>query len=241
MKYLIVDPDSKNRRKLKKTLLSVNQRAVILETGDGNDAMRLFRFHQPEVVFTELELGDMNGLDLVPVFSGSPYYSSTIVVTNNKEHAIGAFDANATDYLIKPVSAERLQQALQKANLYSRNRFVEAGMSDNRSHIAVNMKGKMKLVPLSDICYFKAENKYIVVKTVNESYQMNETLNNIERSLGDEFIRAHRNALISVKHIDGLEKTPDELWYVLFKNIDDRLQISRRQKPNIRRWLRKCS
>ncbi|NKB61383.1 MAG: response regulator [Gammaproteobacteria bacterium] len=241
MKYLIIDRDAKDRRKLKKILLKMNPRGVILESTSGSDAIRLFRFHQPEVILTETDLGDMSGFEVSLHCSSAPYFSSTILTTSNGKQALEAFDSDAIDYLVKPIQPERLERALQKATWFSKNRFTESGMAENRSHIAVSMKGKVKLVPLQEICYFKAENKYIVVKTATETYYMNETLNNIERDLGDEFIRAHRNALISVRHIDGLEKTEDELWYVLFKNIDDRLQISRRQKPSIRRCLRKCS
>ncbi len=107
-----------------------------------------------------------------------------------------------------------------------------------RSHIAVSLRDRIKLVSLDDIYYFKAENKYIVIHTKSEQHLITGTLNDLEKELGEGFIRIHRNVLVSTRYLEGLEKNEDARWCVLFGGIDDKLEISRRQTPNIRKWLR---
>ena len=242
MKYLIIDSDKPGRRKLKKMLFEINFRATVLEARNSEEAISQFKYHRPEVVLMDTNLPDMDGMDLVHHFSSYEHVFSIILTTANKDYGIQAYEYDVADYLLKPLEIDRLTRAIQKAEWFNKNRQPKFSSTDSRSHLAVNMKGKVKLVPLQDIYYLKAEEKFVVVRTKSdERYYMNETLNNLEKDLGSHFMRIHRNALISVTQIDGMEKTEDERWLVVFKDIDDKLLVSRRQKSNISRWLKKCA
>ena len=107
-----------------------------------------------------------------------------------------------------------------------------------RSHIAVSLRDRIKLVSLDDIYYFKAENKYIVIHTSDKQYLITGTLNDLEDELDQRFIRIHRNALISTAYLEGLEKNENGRWCAIFADKEERLEISRRQTPNIRKWLK---
>ena len=107
-----------------------------------------------------------------------------------------------------------------------------------RSHIAVSLRDRIKLVSLDDIYYFKAENKYIVIHTSDKQYLITGTLNDLEDELDQRFIRIHRNALISTSYLEGLEKNQNGRWCAIFVDKEERLEISRRQTPNIRKWLK---
>ncbi len=103
-------------------------------------------------------------------------------------------------------------------------------------------RGKIKLVPLQSIIYFKADNKYVRLRTTEEDYVISEVLNSLEEELKSDFIRVHRNALVNKMHIDGLEKNNDlGKWLVRFRSCDEMLEVSRRQTATVRRWLRKKS
>jgi two-component system response regulator AlgR len=94
------------------------------------------------------------------------------------------------------------------------------------------------LVSLKDIGFFKADSKYVVVKTMEAEYLINETLNQLEQELGDEFIRVHRNSLVSTRYLDGIEKIGNDKYQVFLHQFDEKLEVSRRQKPAIRSWIK---
>ena len=107
-----------------------------------------------------------------------------------------------------------------------------------QTHIAVNLKDRILLIPTEDVILLKAENKYITVVTKEEEHLVNGTLNQFERTLGEGFIKVHRNTLAAKKHIGALEKNDEGRWFVVFRNINEKREVSRRQTPVVRRWLR---
>ena len=116
----------------------------------------------------------------------------------------------------------RLQRALQKAEPLSdeQSQALKEG-DEERTHISVNQRGRLKLIPLKDIAYFKAENKYVVIKTREGEYLLNDTLNQLENELGTGFIRGHRNALISTRFLEGMEKIDEDRWQVFLDGFDN--------------------
>ena len=105
-------------------------------------------------------------------------------------------------------------------------------------YFGIRQKDQIKFVRYNEIYFFKAENKYVVVKTKGEEYLVNDSLVSIEQMVADRFIRIHRNALINLSLIDGMRKTKFDGWCVVFKEIDDVLSVSRRKMSTIRRWIK---
>ena len=239
MKYLVVDDEHLARARLKELIRRIKPKAKIIEAKNGEDAIDKFETHHPEIALVDIRMPGIGGIELAYHLSGLEDPPAVIFTTAHNEYALQAFDANAIDYLLKPIHLERLQRALQKAEPLSneQNRALKEG-DEERTHISVNQRGRLKLIPLKDIAFFKAENKYVVIKTGEGEYLLNDTLNQLENELGDGFIRAHRNALISTHYLEGIEKLDDDRWQVFLHGFDDRIEVSRRQRPIIRSWLK---
>lgn len=159
-------------------------------------------------------------------------------VTAHAEHAVAAFDLEAVDYLTKPVRLERLQLALQRAERYVQaNRGLQASLATEEV-LVIQERNRTERVPLSRVLYFKAELKYITVRTVNRSYILDGALNDLEEKFAQQFIRIHRNALVARKMIRSLEKHLDpeegEGWAVRLQGVEEVLSVSRRQLSTVR-------
>jgi two-component system response regulator AlgR len=159
-------------------------------------------------------------------------------VTAHAEHAVFAFDLEAVDYLTKPVRLERLQAALQKAERFvqlNRGQVVELSSEEV---LTIQERNRMERVPLSQVLYFKAELKYITVRTASRSYILDGALNDLEEKYSQQFIRIHRNALVARKMIRSLEKHFDaeegEGWAVRLQGLSELLSVSRRQLSTVR-------
>lgn len=238
MKYLIIDDEFLARARLKELLVRIDPNAEVFEAENGQQAIDFCEKHRPDIALVDIRMPGISGIELVYHFSALENTPAVIFTTAYSEYALEAFDANAIDYLLKPVQIDRLKRALQKAHPISESQTQSLRKNSRSMHISISQKGKIKLVPIQNICYLKAENKYVMVKTPKEEFLMNETLNNLETELGESFLRVHRNALISTEHLEGLEKNEDGQWCVFFRGIDDTVEISRRQTPTIRAWLK---
>ncbi len=239
MKYLVVDDEHLARARLQELVKRINPDAEVYEAANGEDAIQQFENYKPELALVDIRMPGIGGIELAYHLSSTDQPPAVIFTTAHNEYALQAFDANAIDYLLKPIKLERLQRALAKAEPLSlqQNQILKRG-EEQRTHIAVRQRGRLKLISLGEIGFFKAENKYVVVKTKDAEYLINETLNQLEEELGDAFIRSHRNTLISTKYLEGMEKVDEDRWQVFFKGFEEKLEVSRRQKPVIRNWLR---
>jgi len=162
-----------------------------------------------------------------------------VFVTAYAEHAVAAFDLEAVDYLTKPVRLERLQLALAKVE-----RAVQAsngGAETEQEVLVIQDRGRTERVPVTEVLYFKAELKYITVRTAVRSYILDGSLSDLEERHGTQFLRVHRNALVSRRAVRALEKHFDaeegEGWAVRLNGVDESLAVSRRQLSAVREAL----
>ncbi len=164
-----------------------------------------------------------------------------IFTTAFSDHALKAFEAHAVDYLLKPIKPERLEQALNSARRLTRPQLNELRLTDDtsiRSHICVKIRGTLELVPVEDIRYFMADHKYVTLKTQNHEYLLEEPLKSLEEEFQHLFTRIHRNALVADRHIVGLAKSPVGHCVVIFKDLNEQLEISRRHLPQVRKKIK---
>jgi two-component system response regulator AlgR len=169
---------------------------------------------------------------------------AVIFVTAFEAYALKAFEVEAVDYLLKPVRAARLADAIGRVE---RSRTAPA--SGARAHFSVQERDRLLLVPLADVLYLKAEQKYITVRTRSDSYLIEESLLSLETELAASFVRVHRNALVARAAIAGIERGSTlstaegsekngESWQVILHGSQERLPVSRRQWPVIKAYLR---
>ena len=163
-----------------------------------------------------------------------------VFVTAHAEHAVRAFELEALDYLTKPVRLERLRAALQKAERALRARSAQVPEAEP-AWLLITERGRTLRLPLAEVLYCKAEQKYVTVRTMQASHLLDDSLNELERRHPARFVRIHRNALVVRDAIRTLERQPDgaegEGWVVRLAGVDECLPVSRRQLAVVRELL----
>jgi two-component system response regulator AlgR len=206
----------------------------------------------PDIVLLDIQMPGMNGLDLASRLAlEGEHMPAVVFVSAHDDYALDAFEVHALDYLVKPVRASRLQQALRRvASLRGRSNGAgsNAEQAARREHFTVHERDRLLLVPVADVLYLKAELKYVTLRTRTRDYLIEDSLASIEEELDDVFVRVHRNTLVARKAIMGVERGTvgadgdsergQEAWQVILRDIAERLPISRRQWPVVKALVR---
>lgn len=239
LKVLVVDDEALARLRLR-TLLGdcVAPAAVVgAEAADAVQAMTALQREHFDVVLLDIRMPGVDGIKLARALAALPKPPAIVFVTAHSEHAVEAFEVEAVDYLTKPVRLDRLQQALLKAERQTQLERVLLPDSPDQVLI-IQDRGRTERVPLAEVLYFKAELKYITVRTASRSYILDGSLSELEERHAAQFMRIHRNALIARRAVRALERHFDpeegEGWAVRLNGIDDLLVVSRRQLSAVR-------
>jgi len=243
MKILIVDDESLARQRMRDLLTDLGETDIVGEAVNGSEAIEKTVTLKPDLLLIDIRMPVMDGLEAAMHLQGIENPPMIIFTTAYDEHALEAFEVNAVDYLLKPIRKERLGAALQKAQPVSGEQLKEvsraADSKSARSHISVHMRGRITLIPVQDIIYFIADNKYVTVRTATEQHLIEESLVSLEEEFSDRFLRIHRGSLVNTDYLRGMEKNTAGHWRVLMKGIDEKLVVSRRHTPQVRRWVRR--
>jgi len=243
MKILVVDDEKLARARMRELIEKEGEHLIVGEAMNGNEAIEKTMELKPECLLMDIRMPVMDGLEAAMHLQSMEIPPAVIFTTAYDQHALEAFEVNAIDYLLKPIRKDRLSAALQKAKQVSTKQLREVNKAQNesssRSHISVHMRGQITLIPVQDIVYFMADNKYVTVRTTSEQHLIEDSLVSLEEEFSERFLRIHRNALVAVDYIRGIEKQPSGRWRVLLREIDDKLDVSRRHTPEVRRWTRR--
>ena len=239
LKILLVDDEALARSRLRALLGECTAPAAMVaaEAADAVQAMTALQHQAFDAVLLDIHMPGTDGMALAGLVAGLSPPPAVVFVTAHAGHAVQAFELNAADYLTKPVRRERLQQALQKIE-----RIVLVRQAENlykpEDVLLIQDSGRTERLPLSDVLYFKAELKYITVRTARRSYILDGSLSELEARHAGRFVRIHRNALIAVRAVRALEKHFDpqegEVWAVRLNGLDELLTVSRRQLGALR-------
>jgi two-component system response regulator AlgR len=239
LQVLVVDDEALARARLRTLLGDCTAPTAVVagEAADAVQAMAALQHGSFDLVLLDIRMPGLDGLALAQRMAALPRPPAVVFVTAHAEHAVQAIELEALDYLTKPVRLERLQQTLQKVE-----RLVQSGrglMPDLTSEmLVIQDRGRTERVPLAEVLYFKAELKYITVRTARRSYILDGSLNELETRHAARFMRIHRNALIARQAVRALEKHFDpeegEGWAVRLSGIDEVLSVSRRQVSAVR-------
>ena len=241
MKLLIVDDEPLARLRLRTLLEDTTELALQIcgEAGDADSALQALAELDIDVVLLDIGLpgrGPNAGLRLAAALKALPRPPAVVFVTAHAEHALRAFELEALDYVTKPVRRERLLAALQRVQ----PRAPEvAGAVAPEPVIVVNERGRVLRLPVREVLYLKAEQKYVTLRTTAHTYVLDDALAELELRLGGGFIRVHRNALVAVHAIRALELrgSPADGWSVGVAPVDEWLLVSRRQVAAVREVL----
>lgn len=238
LRALIVDDEALARSRLRTLLGDCKLPAALVEgeAANATQAVELLRRQAYDLALLDIHMPGADGLTLAQTLRTLPHPPALVFVTAHAEHAVQAFELEAVDYLTKPVRLERLQQALQKAERLLRSRGDAP--PDASEVLLIQERGRTERVPLGEVLYFKAELKYITVRTTAKTHILDGALSELEEKYGDRFLRIHRNALVARRAVRAIEKYEDpvegEGWAVRLSGVEEMLTVSRRQLAAVR-------
>jgi two-component system response regulator AlgR len=240
MKIFIVDDEDPARERLKVVLGDIAEQlptSVVGEARHGVEAIERLPQSGADVVLLDIKMPGMDGLEVARHLGRLERPPRIVFVTAHDRHAVEAFELNALDYLLKPVRAERLAAALRKAAVPD-TKSLEKAADTPREYLSVAERHRIVLVPVRDILFLRAEQKYVTVRTRSREHLLEESLVALEREFASRFVRIHRNCLVARDAIRGVERLPSEddepRWQVVLDALDERLPVSRRQWPLVR-------
>jgi len=241
MKVLIVDDESLARERLA-ALLRECGAEVAGEAGDGRAAVEAVARLNPDVVLLDIRMPVMDGLEAARHIAGFESPPAIIFCTAYDEHALAAFEASAIDYVVKPVRLERLRTALERARRFGAAALTKvdaaAGVPRARSHLCARVRGNLVLVPVGEIQYLLAEDKYVVVHHARGEVLIEEALKALETEFEDRFVRIHRNCLVARDRLAGLDRAADGRVLARIEGVTQPLEVSRRNLPALRKLVR---
>jgi two-component system LytT family response regulator len=213
LRAIIVEDEPHARERLKDLLAVMNDIEVVAEADDGAQAVELIDRLQPELVLLDIEMPGFSGLEVLQRLHHRPW---VIFVTAYDQYAVQAFEANAVDYLLKPFTAERLEQALERVR--HRGRFIDENLLAELQrrlrpkrylhHFAVKHEEEILLVPEDDVFYFLAEDKYVFLYTAQRRFFYDATLKELEDRLDPErFLRIHKSGIVAVSKVRKLKRS----------------------------------
>lgn len=247
MNILIVDDEAPARDRLRRLLEEDHAHVVVGEAGNGKRALELAAELAPDVVLLDIRMPGLSGIETAHHLNTFENPPAIIFATAYDEYAIEAFEASAIGYVLKPVRRERLDQALELAGRLSNSVLGDvarkSGISDRRKHLCKQSQGELKLIPVSDVQYFLADQKYVSVFHANGQDLIDDSLKVLEEEFADTFVRIHRGALVAVSSIESLRKAEDGRTQVMLRGgsteDDEKLIVSRRHLTNVKRRLKK--
>ncbi len=214
---------------------------VVATAHHGQDALEQARLHQPDVILLDIQMPGMNGLVCAEQLSQLNPRPAIVFCTAYDQHALEAFKSHAQAYLLKPIDPQELEQVFKQLTQLTQaqlsalpNPTLLQDLKTQRHQIAAKTYRGVELIPVENIYYFLADQKYVTVRHKNGSVLIDETLKELETEFADQFIRIHRNALVSIAYLDGLELVSSGQYQARLRGLDERLSVSRRHLSTLR-------
>ncbi len=242
MKLLIVDDEPPARERLRRLLAEIEDCEVIAEAGNGEEALSCCGELRPDVVLLDVRMPGLSGIQIARHIDTLEDPPAVIFTTAYDQYAVAAFETEAVGYLLKPVRKEKLAHALRHAARISPSRLVKVAQSarieHRREQICARLGEQLRLIPIADIYYFVADQKYVTVKHRGGESLIDESLKQLAEEFAPEFVRIHRNALIAEKQISAVERTDSGQYVVRVRECGDVLEVSRRHAAELLRRIR---
>lgn len=247
---LLVDDEAPARLRLRQLLADIAgdfPHRIVGEAADGVAALELLTRTAADIVVTDIRMPRMDGIELAQQLAGLSRPPAIVFATAYDEFALKAFELAAADYLLKPVRAPRLLEALRKARrLSGADLLLQTLAPAGRERLRVVERGQIVLLPVADVLYLRAELKYVTARTAQREYLLEESLSHLEAEFAGRYLRIHRNCLVAVAAVSGVLREADagadvaaggEHWALCLKGVPEHLPVSRRQWPQVKERL----
>ena len=247
VRVLIVDDEAPARSRLRDLLADCAGEldiAVVREAASGRAALALLAEAPADVVLLDIRMPEMDGIELAQHLRRIDPAPAVIFTTAYDEYALRAFEVHAVDYLVKPIRLARLREALSRVRSLRAlsDEALAAARARPRAFLSAQERGRITLIPVEEIVYFRAELKYVTARTRECEYLLEESLTRLEQEYAERFVRVHRSCLVARAAIRGFEREPGDAgegrWHVLLKHGEERIPVSRRQQHVIREFGR---
>ena len=240
MKVLVVDDEPLARARLAALVAEIGGATVVGEAANGLQALEMAQASGPEVVLLDVRMPGMDGVETARHLARLPCPPAVVFTTAYEVHALSAFEVRAIDYLLKPIRRERLAEALLRARQLAPHRAeaLTALPGGVRTHVSATQQGRLRLVPVTEVRYLVAGQKYVAAGFPGGELLLEESLRQLEAELGARFLRVHRNALVAPAHAEAVERGDDGLDHVRLRGVGLAPAVSRRLLAGVRERLR---
>ncbi len=240
IRIVVVDDEALARQRLVSLIDELGAPyEMAAEAANGREALEVSERVSADLVLMDIRMPVMDGLEAARRLAEGKRPPAVIFTTAYEEHALEAFDSAAQDYLLKPVRRERLLAALERCQRITRSQLSAVTEApEPPPQLSASYRGGLRTLPLDQVIFLRAEAKYVVARHAEGELLLEESLKSLQDRYGDWFLRIHRNALVSRRHLSGLEKDPDGNPRAVLRDCEERLEISRRHLPEVRRLLR---
>lgn len=242
MKVIIADDEPIARERLRALIAEYPDLVLVAEAGDGSAALHACSEHVPDLVLLDIAMPGIDGLETARHLAAFEPRPAVVFCTAYDEHALSAFEAAAVDYLVKPVRRERLAAALERARTFiagrAQARAEPATEDKRRTHLCARLRGSLRLIPIDEVRYLQAEEKYVVVHHSRGEDLIEESLKSLEHEFAGQFIRIHRNCLVAREELVELRRTSDGRIEAVLRHGDKPLEVSRRCVPHLREMVK---
>jgi two-component system LytT family response regulator len=242
-KAIIVEDESLARDLVKNYLLAQKNIELIGEFADGFSGLKAINELKPDIVFLDVQMPKLTGLELLELVEGNPHI---IFTTAYDQYAINASDLNAVDYLLKPFSKERFEKALNKVFTKIENSLTSNSVAQLSTHlseykkldkIVVKSNSNIYVIPLDDVFFIESEDDYVMIHTAKGKHLKHQTMKFYEEHLDpSKFIRIHRSFIVKLAEINKIEKYGKDTYQVILKNGID-LKVSRSRYQELKTTL----
>jgi two-component system LytT family response regulator len=209
IRTILIDDEPLSREIVKSYLQSYPDFQVVEECNDGFEGVKAIQQHRPDLIFLDIQMPKINGFEMLELIDDPP---AVIFITAFDEYAIRAFEANVTDYLLKPFSEDRFRKAIEKFMTRStseQSKQLAGTLADapiNQERIVVKIGTKVRIIPLHDIHYLEADDDFVKIVTSEGSFLKNKTLQYYENTLSpQQFVRVHRSYILPVNRITRID------------------------------------
>jgi len=226
LKAIIIDDEGDSREIIREYLEEFENIVICDECADGFSGLKAINKQNPDIVFLDVQMPKLNGIELLEVLQEEP---AIIFTTAYDQYAIHAFEKNAVDYLLKPFPINRFREAVHKAiarinsgsNVIAKEKIAEqfAKDRDSLNRIVVKNRGEIEIIDADDIWYIQSEDDYVMIHLKDKKYLKNKTMKYYEENLDKhKFVRVHRSYIVKIDRIKSIETYEKSNGIIILKD-----------------------
>jgi two-component system response regulator AlgR len=242
IRLLIVDDEPPARERLRRLLGELGEVAVVGEAANGAEAVELCARLAPDVVLLDIRMPGMDGIEAARHLTALDEPPAVVFTTAHDEYALEAFEAQAIGYLLKPVRREKLARAVRHAARVASPQLLRLAersqLGRRRAQICARTSQRVSMIPVEDVLYFAAGQKYVTVRHRGGEALIEDSLRTLAEEFAPDFVRVHRNSLVALRHVAAVERSDEGQLLVRLVDCDETLAVSRRHTVAALRQIR---